>query len=206
MFDSCGAPPRPECGDGTRTVQGTLQRDRYRFINEANSRSLDCRYPSNLTDYYWFSHTIVHPGPGCPSHPPLSPRPSPGPTLLPGCGLYLWRLQGRPSRVCWDDCWEGGGWFPPEAREEAAGREVVDSCASRRRLACAGTVAAGRARCSSGEGRCADPFNVHCTKSLYAEVRLAQAGFGGFRHGFGANEDARSSHSCVPERWYVSHF
>jgi len=130
LFDSCGAPPRPECGDGTRTVQGTLQRDRYRFINEANSRSLDCRYPSNLTNYYWFSHTIVHPGPGCPSHPPLSPRPSPGPTLLPGCGLYLWRLQGRPSRVCWDDCWEGGGWFPPEAREEAAGREVVDSCAS----------------------------------------------------------------------------
>ena len=60
--------------------------------------------------------------------------------------------------------------------------------------------AAGRARCYSGEGRCADPFNVHCTKSLYAEVRLAQAGFGGFRHGFGANEDARSSHSCVPEQ------
>ena len=112
----------------------------------------------------------MHPGPGCPSHPPLSPRPSPGPTLLPGCGLYLWRLQGRPSRVCWDDCWEGGGWFPPEAREEAAGREVVDSCASRRRLACAGTVAAGRARCSSGEGRCADPFNVHCTKSLRCDL------------------------------------
>ena len=39
-----------------------------------------------------------------------------------------------------------------------------------RRLACAGTVAAGRARCSSGEGRCADPFNVHCTKSLRCDL------------------------------------
>ena len=30
------------------------------------------------------------------------------------------------SRVCWDDCWEGASWLPPEAREEAAGLEVVD--------------------------------------------------------------------------------
>ena len=37
-----------------------------------------------------------------------------------------WHPQGRPSRVCWDDCWEGTSWLPPEAREEAAGLEVVD--------------------------------------------------------------------------------
>ena len=29
--------------------------------------------------------------------------------------------------MCWDDsCWEGASWLPPEAREEAAGLEVVD--------------------------------------------------------------------------------
>ena len=28
--------------------------------------------------------------------------------FLSPCGLYQWRPQGRPSCVCWDDCWEGG--------------------------------------------------------------------------------------------------
>ena len=114
MFDSCGAPPRPECGDGTRTVQGTLQRDRYRFINEANSRSLDCRYPSNLTDYYWFSHTIVHPGPGCPSHPPLSLSP-PGPAPAPPCSLGVASIYGVSRGV------------PPVCAGMTVGRGAVGS-------------------------------------------------------------------------------
>ena len=48
-----------------------------------------------------------------------------------------------------------------------------------RRLACAGTVADGRARCALGEGRCADPFNVRCTNSSPCDLaKPALAAFG----------------------------
>ena len=67
-------------------------------------------------------------------------------------------------------------------------------------------MAAGRARSASGEGLCTDPSKVRCTNSSRSDLPNPCLAAFGMDYGFGANQDARSSHSCVPERWYVSHF
>ena len=66
-------------------------------------------------------------------------------------------------------------------RAAAAGGSPADPVALRflRRLACAGTVAAGRARSASGEGRCTDPSKVRCTNSSPCDLpKPALAAFG----------------------------
>ena len=90
-------------------------------------------------------------------------------------------------------------------RAAAAGGSPADPVALRflRRLACAGTVAAGRARSASGEGLCTDPSKVRCTNSSPCDLpKPALAAFG--------MDSARTkTHGratvASPERWYVSH-
>ena len=70
-------------------------------------------------------------------------------------------------------------------------------------------MAAGRARSASGEqGRCTDPSKVRCTNSSRSYLPNPCLAAFGMDYGFGANQDARSSHSCVCARKVVcvSHF